>query len=91
MTGRRHTRSAFQARKRPSQDEIERRYRQVLRMFAQTASACAVIGGALLLTGNQTLHSMGLFLLAWAAGWVAASVYLLVRRTLKSVHKPRKR
>ena len=91
MTGPSHRRSAFQARRRPSEDEIERRYRQVLRMFAQTASACAVIGGAFLLTGNHTLHSMGLFLLAWAAGWGAASVYLLVRRMLNSVHKPRKR
>lgn len=91
MTARRQRPSALEPRRRPSGEEIERRYRQVLRLFTQTALACAAIGGAFLLIHNGTLNSMALFLLAFAAGWGAASLYLVLRRMLKSVHKPGKR
>jgi hypothetical protein len=74
-------------RPRPSEDEIERRHRHVLRVFAQTAFACALIGGIFLLTGSHTLQSMALFLFAWAAGWGCASLYLLARRAIKSIRR----
>jgi hypothetical protein len=88
MTTRRHRQPTVDARRqRPSDGEVERRHRQVLRVFAQTAVACAVIGGSFLLTGNHTLNSMALFLLAWAAGWGFASGYLLGRKAVKSARR----
>lgn len=79
-TAKRETRLAPQPRRRLSAEEAERRRAQVLRVFTQTAVASAVLGGIFLLTSNKALHSMALFLFAWAAGWASASAYLLVRR-----------
>jgi hypothetical protein len=67
-------------RPRPSRQLIERRNAHALRVFTQTAIVSAVLGGIFLLTSSHTLHSMALFLIAWAAGWAAASLYLFVRR-----------
>lgn len=78
-------------RPRPSKEELERRYAHALRVFAQTAVVSAVIGGICLLINTHTTRQMALFILAWAAGWTCATVYLLARRALKSVHRPGKR
>lgn len=77
-------------RQRPSSEDIERRYAHALRVFAQTAVVSAVIGGICLIIHSHTTYQMALFILAWAAGWTCATFYLLVRRALKSVHRPRK-
>lgn len=88
MTTRRRRHPAVDTkRRRPDDEELERRHGQVLRVFAQTAIACAVIGGAFLLTDNHTLNSMALFLLAWAAGWGCASMYLLGRKAVKRARR----
>lgn len=69
---------------RPSREVIERRKRHALRVFTQTAIVSAILGGIFLLSGNSTLHSMALFLIAWSAGWAAASLYLFVQRLANS-------
>lgn len=66
--------------RRRSREEIEQARQHYVRVFQQTAVVSAVLGGVFLLTGSRTLHSMALFLIAWAGGWTAASLYLLVRR-----------
>jgi hypothetical protein len=63
--------------------EIQELRAHLMKRLMKTAIACAVIGGAFLLTSSQTLHSMAVFLLTWSGGWALAAATIWLQKLVK--------